>query len=405
MPNIGKQSRTSREQTIGTVGVKPFRILAIVPSAFCFGLQNITLALFERISKEVPCHFLVTKWNDGEFPGRLRKLNIPFTEAWLGMFSRKLDWRNLRMTIECLIKLPSAYVVFARLFRRFQPTCIFLANHHEAILLWPMLLFQRKKVACHLHDAPPAIPFQKASYRIWRTGIGRFIFISQSARERMAELGPIHQNDAVIWNGVEIRELIVPRKRTDRFCTMFGWPADSLIVGLTGQMTPTKGHEDFIAAAALVARANPKARFVIGGKSIEPYFSTLRAQIAAEGLPGVIEFSGWAESASDFFDGIDLFVLASRHDEGFGLVLAEAGERGLASVATRSGGATEIIVDGETGILVKKTNPDEMASAILKLLEDEQLRQETGGRARARVIEFFNLDRQAEKIKAFLAGI
>src|SRR5437763_10278819 len=193
------------------------RILAIVPSGFCYGLQNITLAFFERIAKDVPCHFLVTKWNDGEFPARLRKLNIPFTEALLGMFSRKLDWLNLRMTLECLIKLPSAYFTLARLIRRFQPTCIFLANHHEAILLWPMLVFLRKKVVCHLHDVPPAIPFQKLSYRIWRTGIGRFIFISHSAKKRMAELGPINSQDPVIWNGVEARDLTLPRIRSDRF--------------------------------------------------------------------------------------------------------------------------------------------------------------------------------------------
>jgi glycosyltransferase involved in cell wall biosynthesis len=382
---------------------KHIRILAIVPSAFCFGLQNVTLSLFERISRDVPCHFLVTKWNDGEFPRRLRQLNIPFSEAWLGMFSRKLDWRNVRMTIECLLKLPSAYIALKRLLREFRPTCIFLANHHEAILLWPILVFLRKKVVCHLHDVPPPIPFQKISYRIWRTGIGRFIFISNSAKARTAELGPVNQTDPVIWNGVQIRDLTLPRGRSDRFCAQFDWPGDSVVVGLTGQMTVTKGHEDFIAAAAQIAGGNPKARFVIGGKPEEPFSSSLREQIAAKDLNGFIEFSGWIPEVKDFFDGIDVFVLASRHDEGFGLVLAEAGERGLACVATRSGGATEIILDQETGMLVPKRDVGSMSSAIQKLLMNEELRRELGGRARARVVEFFNLDCQAVKIKSFLA--
>ena len=378
------------------------RILAIVPSAFCFGLQNITLAVFGEISKSVPCHFLVTKWNDGEFPRRLRELNIPFTSAWLGMFSRKLDWRNLKMTIECLIKLPSAYFVLARLIGRFKPTCIYLANHHEAILLWPILIFFRSKVICHLHDPPPPIPFQKASYWFWRAAIGRFIFISHSARDRIRRLGPIGDKDTVIWNGVKIRDLSLPRMRTDRFCQQFGWPADSVVVGLTGQMTPTKGHEDFIAAAAVVTRKNPKARFVIGGKGFDEFMSIQRELVAANGLQAVVGFSGWTENVTDFFEAIDLFVLASRHDEGFGLVLAEAGERGLASVATRSGGAAEIIVDGETGVLVEKAKPDDMAMVIEKLVAGQDLRQQMGGRARSRVIEFFDLDQQAAKIKAFL---
>lgn len=381
------------------------RVLAIVPSAFCFGLQNVTLALFERMVPDVPCHFLITRWNDGEFPRRLRQLNIPFSSAWLGMFSRKFDWRNLKMSIECLLKLPSAYLVFLQLYRRFRPTCILLANHHEAILLWPLLVFVRRKVVCHIHDPPPPIAFQRMSFRFWRLAIGQFIFISQSARARLAKLGPLGDRNVVIWNGVAIKDLPTPRIRGDLFLRRFGWPEDSLIVGLTGQMAEAKGHEDFIAAAARVARINPHARFVIGGRPTEPFLSTLRTLITAEGLDGVVEFSGWLETATQFFDAIDLFVLASRHDEGFGLVLAEAGERGVAAVATRSGGATEIIVDNETGVLVQKSKPDEMAAAIQELLSNERIREEMGNLARARISESFNLARQCEEFRNALACI
>jgi len=380
------------------------RPLVIIPSAFCFGLQNVTLALFERISSKIPCHFLVTKWNDGEIPRRLQRLGIPFTGAWLGMFSRVLDWHNLKMTVECLFKLPSAYLVLLRLIRRFRPTCIFLANHHEAILLWPILIFVRQKVVCHMHDPPPAIPFQKMTFFLWRRAIGQFVFISHDAKMRMSKLGRLNEKDTVIWNGVAIRDLTLPRKRRDSLRHEFGWPQDCLIVGLTGQMTPTKGHEDFVEAAAIVAQSNPRARFVIGGKGSEPFFSTLKTLIRKRGLDNVVRFSGWLETVTQFFDAIDLFVLASRHDEGFGLVLAEAGERGLASVATRSGGATEIIVNHETGILVEKAKAPEMAAAVQKLLAEEQLREDMGGRARERVITFFNLTRQSEKMEKLLAS-
>ena len=141
---------------------------------------------------------------------------------------------------------------------------------------------------------------------------------------------------------------------------------------------------------------------MIGGKPADPFLSRLRALIAENNLQNIVQFSGWLETSAEFFDSIDLFVLASRHDEGFGLVLAEAGERGLASVATRSGGATEVIVDDETGILVEKANPDEMALAMQKLISNDRLREEMGRRARARVSEFFNLARQSEKMEEFL---
>jgi glycosyltransferase involved in cell wall biosynthesis len=170
-------------------------------------------------------------------------------------------------------------------------------------------------------------------------------------------------------------------------------------------MTPTKGHEDFIQAAEIVVKRNPNVRFVIGGKAAEPFRSELQRLIAYKNLQGVVEFSGWLETSTQFFESIDLFVLASRHDEGFGLVLAEAGERGLASVATRSGGANEVVIDGETGILVEKSSPGEMADGIQKLIEDEKFRQEMGARARRRVSEHFDLVRQSQKIEQIIAGI
>jgi glycosyltransferase involved in cell wall biosynthesis len=385
-------------------GARLARILVIIPTGFCFGLQNLTLSFFENLPSWISCHFLITRWNDGEFPRRLRELKLPYSSAWLGMFSRKLDPLNLKMTLEGLFKLPSAYLMFLRLYRQFRPTRILLANHHEAVLLWPLLIFLRGKVVCHMHDPPPSIPFQRVSFRIWRLAIGRFVFISANAKSRLAQLGPVSDKDPVVTNGVPIRELSLPRKRNDFFCRKFGWPEDSLIVGITGQMAPTKGHEDFIAAAALVVRINPRARFIIGGKQAEPFFSTLQSLIVTENLEGVVRFGGWLETSSQFFESIDVFVLASRHDEGFGLVIAEAGERSVPTVATRSGAAAEIIVDNETGILVGKERPGELAAAVQKLLADEAVRLKMGGRARDRISKSFNVDQQREEFMKVLVN-
>ena len=93
---------------------RTFRVLAIVPSAFCFGLQNGTLAFFAHVPVWVEPHFLTTRWTDGEFDSRLDALGIQHTSTWMGMFSRKLGWVNLRMTLNCLVKLPVAWLQFLR---------------------------------------------------------------------------------------------------------------------------------------------------------------------------------------------------------------------------------------------------------------------------------------------------
>jgi glycosyltransferase involved in cell wall biosynthesis len=364
----------------------------------------LTLAFFGALPSWIQSHFLNTRWTDGEFDRRLDALSIPHSSTWLGMISRKLDRVNLRMTIECLLKLPVAWWDFVRIYRSFQPDVIYLASHHQVILLWPLLVWVRHKVICHVHDPPPAIVFQKVSFFIWRRAISRFFFVSKNVRVRMARLGPLHATDVVVYNGIEVAPLHLPRRRNNRFCKMFNWSQDSVILGMTGQLIPSKGHEEFIKAACLAYESNKKIKFVIGGSGSEQFILELKRLIYERGMSDIIKFSGWLPHAIDFYEGLDIIVLASRHEEGFGLVLAEAAERGLPAIATLSGGTVEVIVDGETGILISKQDYQSLGSAMMVLAADGELRNRMGERARDRVIKEFNLIVQSNRFANLLTG-
>lgn len=380
----------------GSSGRK-LRVLAIIPSGFCFGLQNLTLDLFGELTDRIDAHFLNTRWSDGEFGKRVEALGYQQTGTWLGMFSRKLDRRNRRMTTEALHRLPRAWCDFLRLMRTFRPDIIYLANHHEVILLWPLLLLHRKRVVVHIHDPSPPILFQKASFFVWRRCVSKFVFISSSVRSRTALLGQLSSSDIVVHNGVRVAPLPPRRDRQHRFTEQFGWDRTCLLVGITGQMTETKGHEDFIDAAEQVATAHPELRFIIGGKPNEPFRSQLRECIAAAGLEDRFGWAGWLDSAQDFYESIDVLVLASRHDEGFGLVVAEAMERGCTVISTESGGATEIIENGISGLLVPKRNPERLANAINSVAENAELRHRLASQGRERVARHFDLKTQAAR--------
>lgn len=383
---------------------RELKILALVPSGFCFGLQNLTLSFFALRPPGVRVHFLNTFWTDGELNRRLDALGIEHSSAWIGFFSRKLDRDNLRMTVECLIKLPGAWRDFWRLYRTLRPDLIYVANHHETILFWPLLFGLRRKVVCHMHDPPPPGLFQRASFWVWRRAVRRFLFVSHSARERLNALGELGPDDAVIHNGVFIEPLALPRQRSDRFRTMFGWSAEAVIVGITGQISADKGHDDLLEVAALVRERAPQVRIVIGGRGSQIYVDGLKRRIAERGLRDCVALSGWLDRPADFYEAIDIAVLASRSDEGFGLMLAEAGERGVPSVSTASGGAPEVIIDGVTGLVVPKGNPRALAQAIIRLAGDAALRQAMGAAARQRIAEHFSLGAQAQRFFTILEG-
>lgn len=142
---------------------------------------------------------------------------------------------------------------------------------------------------------------------------------------------------------------------------------------------------------------------MIGGRGVEDFVQQLKKQIASIGLEDRISFSGWVPDVQEFYEKIDVLTLCSRHDEGFGLVLAEAGEHSLPVITTASGGAVEIVEDNETGLIVEKRNPAAIASAILKLASDAELRSRMGRSARARVMEEFNVQTQAQYFADLLA--
>lgn len=381
------------------------KVIAIVPSAFCFGLQNMELALFSCLRRRMQCHFLTTRWTDGEFAQRLDELGIAHTPTWLGMFSRRLDWLNLKMTAECLLRLPIAWRDFIRLYRSFRPDVVYLANHHEAILLLPLLVWVRRKVVCHMHDPPPSNGFQKRSAWFWRKGVGRFLFVSHDARERMAAVAPLGPADAVVHNGVAVRPVHLPRRRDDRFVQHFGWPPGAVIFGIAGQIAAHKGHEDLIDAVAIAVRDNPDVRLVIGGRGAGDYVAQLRRSIAERHLADAVRFCGWLPDVTEFYDAIDVLVLASRHDEGFGLVVAEAGERAVPAIVTRSGGVAEVVDDGVTGLVTNRRAPGELAAAMLKLAGDSGLRRSLGRRAREKVATRFELTAQGAHVADWLEQV
>jgi glycosyltransferase involved in cell wall biosynthesis len=124
-------------------------------------------------------------------------------------------------------------------------------------------------------------------------------------------------------------------------------------------------------------------------------FSRIKELIKEYNLTESVGFSGWLPAPQDFFSAIDILVMASRHDEGFGLVVAEAMERGAVVVATRSGGAVEIIEDGVSGFLVSKNAPGEMAERVLELCSIPEMRKSLVQVGRARVETQFNLTTQS----------
>lgn len=178
--------------------------------------------------------------------------------------------------------------------------------------------------------------------------------------------------------------------------------ARELAVGIAGELREHKGVEEFLRAAALVARREKGARFVVAGEDPTPaksYRTRIERLIRELGLAGRVRLMGQLEDLAPFYSSLDVFVSASRV-EPFGLVMIEAMACGVPVVATATDGAREIVGDGVTGRLVPVGDFEAIAAAVCALLEDEDVRAEMGERARERAREQFSLERMVDATEA-----
>jgi len=155
----------------------------------------------------------------------------------------------------------------------------------------------------------------------------------------------------------------------------------------------------------LVRRAVPgTTRLVIAGSDVWGYRATLQRLVGDLGLDGVVELCGFQSDTPSFLKGLDVFAFASR-SEGFGQVLIEAMAAGKPVVASRISPLTEIVVEGETGLLAEPDDPEAFARAILWLLTHPEEARRMGTRGRVRAQEFFSAGRMAAEMLALYEAV
>jgi glycosyltransferase involved in cell wall biosynthesis len=136
-------------------------------------------------------------------------------------------------------------------------------------------------------------------------------------------------------------------------------------------------------------RGGSFAAVIVGDGPDRP---AVAAEVERLGLGHAAQLAGERHDIADLLVAADIFVLSTR-SEGLPLSILEAMSAGLPVVASRVGGIPELVVDGETGLLVPPGDPSSLATAIERLMEEPALRDRLGAAGRARVEELFDLGR------------
>lgn len=149
---------------------------------------------------------------------------------------------------------------------------------------------------------------------------------------------------------------------------------DKKMILFVGSLRPVKGVRYLIDAMEFLVEKNKNISLVLVGDGEDR--DDLKDLVKGYNLDEHVIFVGRVsdEEVPEYMAAADIFVLPSL-SEGFGIVLLEAMASGLPIIATNIAGISEMVTDGENGFLVEPKNPEEIADRIMKLLEDDALRE------------------------------
>ncbi len=264
------------------------------------------------------------------------------------------------------------------------------------------------RLVATIHNYPPDAEGMRARRRRDRWALNlvcgkaaRLIAVSEALRSDLLAVKPeVARKTKTIMNGIDLRA--APARGPSESRRALAIAEGAPLVGMVARLAPQKGIEDFIRAARLVADAIPSAQFVLAGDG--PLREEAAALAREPGMKECLHLLGEVEGARDLIAALDVLVVAST-SEGSSVVAMEAMSLGKAVVATAVGGVPEVVLDGETGIVVEPRRPEALAEGITSLLKEPERAQAMGERGRWRAEGHFDVRQMVESIEAIYADL
>ncbi len=207
-----------------------------------------------------------------------------------------------------------------------------------------------------------------------------------------AQAGVRAERLRVIYNPIEVpRFAVVDADARRALRRRLNVTDDAWIVGIVGQVRAPKGHEEFLQAAQQLCAQRSDVVFIVVGASYSnedrAFQKGLQSQVATLGLAPAFRFVGQQQDVAPWMWAMDILAVPSWR-EPFGRVVVEGLAAGCAVVATAVGGIPEIIAHEQTGLLIPPQDSGRLAQAILRLMDDAELRATLVAQGRLRARDF-----------------
>jgi len=224
----------------------------------------------------------------------------------------------------------------------------------------------------------------------------RVIAVSDEVREyQIRYTGISPEKIIVIENGVDVKRFANQENAglaiRDELQIHSGMP----VVGIIGRLQPQKDHSNFLTAAVQIRKKLPEARFLIVGDG--PLREELMAQAQTLGLGSAVIFCGVRQDIPAVLAALNVLVISSKW-EGLPVTLLEGLAARCPIVSTAVGGVPNVVMDGESALLVPSEDSSALAIAVLKILQSPSLAKSLVEAGFVKVNNQFSLDAMVAKI-------
>jgi len=219
----------------------------------------------------------------------------------------------------------------------------------------------------------------------------KVICVSSKLRKRCLEVYDHETKFEVVSNGMSLDKIVeAPGQLREKY-------EGKKVLLTVGSLYRLKGHDYVIRALPEIIERVPALVYLIVGSG--PEEDCLKRLMDELGLNDYVEFCGRKdhETVMEYMSICDLFVMPS-WDEGFGIVYLEAMAHGKPVIACRGQGIEDVIVDGETGLLVKPKDLENLKKAMIRLLANRSLAENMGRRGKQVVLSDFTWGKGVQKL-------
>ena len=350
------------------------------------GLENGLVNLINRLPASQYRHAIVSLTDISDFQQRIQRKNVPC----LALHKRSGN------DVGMLWKL-------WRLFRMLRPAIVHSRNLAALEAQLPAWL---AGVPCRVHgehgrdvyDMDGTSRKYQLVRKLYQPLVHRYVPLSQELGDYLRKQVRVPDSKIrPICNGVDV-EHFRPRENNhrDRVLPPGFANEDSLVMGTVGRLELIKDQLTLLRAFSELCTANPdnnRLRLLLIGEGSQR--DAIAAEVAAAGIGDKVWLAGSRENIPELLTVMHVYVLPSLA-EGISNTLLEAMACGLPVVATQVGGNAELVVEGETGMLVPRADPGAMAQALQLYIDNADLRSRHGSAARQRAVTHFSIANMTE---------